>query len=454
MTGPLRRAMPYFRDSARLFEALRDLPWAVFLDSGRPHGSQGRYDILAADPMAALVTRGLQTEIRDRRAGRLSAKDPFHLVRQALQPRTRGFPDIPFCGGAIGYFGYDLARRLERLPESARDAEHLPEMAVGIYDWALVVDHQAQQSWLVGQGRDAATREKWDHLVRLFSEPGEPAARPALRVLGHVRSNMTRAQYAEGFARIERYIRDGDCYQVNFAQRFAAPVEGDGWSAYRALRQSNPAPYAAYLSLPFAQVLSCSPEDFLRVRGDKVLTRPIKGTCPRGADPDEDRMLAQTLGTSSKDRAENLMIVDLLRNDLGKSCVAGSIRVPQMFRVESFPTVHHLVSTVTGRLAPGEDALTLLRGCFPGGSITGAPKLRAMEIIEELEPHRRGIYCGAIGYLGFDGDMDLNIAIRTLVCSDGIMRFWAGGGIVADSVMDQEYQETFHKAAAMLRLFH
>jgi para-aminobenzoate synthetase component 1 len=266
------------------------------------------------------------------------------------------------------------------------------------------------------------------------------------------KSNLDRAAYAAAFERIQHYIREGDCYQVNLAQRFAAHAEGDAWQAYRRLRAINPAPFSAYLSFPFGQILSASPERFLRLRNGQVETRPIKGTRPRNASPASDRALAEELRQSTKDRAENLMIVDLLRNDLGKSCEPGSIRVPALFAVESFATVHHLVSTIEGRLAPGMDALDLLRGCFPGGSITGAPKLRAMQIIEELEPNRRGVYCGSIGYIGYDGAMDTNIAIRTLVYSEGCLRFWAGGGIVSDSDLDAEYQETFDKAAAMLRL--
>jgi para-aminobenzoate synthetase component 1 len=258
--------------------------------------------------------------------------------------------------------------------------------------------------------------------------------------------------YHQAFNRIRDYIREGDCYQVNLAQRFQAPCTGDPWLGYRRLRAINPAPFAAYLNLPFGQVLSSSPERFLEVRGGHVETRPIKGTRPRQSDPAADAAQAGELAACGKDRAENLMIVDLLRNDLGKVCVPGSVETSRLFEVESFANVHHLVSTVTGRLAPGLDAIDLLRAAFPGGSITGAPKLRAMEIIEELEPDRRGVYCGAIGYLGFNGDMDTNIAIRTVVITAGQAHCWAGGGIVADSEWQAEYQECLDKASPMLRL--
>jgi para-aminobenzoate synthetase component 1 len=263
---------------------------------------------------------------------------------------------------------------------------------------------------------------------------------------------MSRERYGRAFRRLQGYIRDGDCYQVNLAQRFAAAATGDPWLAYQALRIMNPAPFSAYLSTPYAHVLSASPERFLAVERTRVETRPIKGTRPRAGHPRLDAHLIEELRASEKDRAENVMIVDLLRNDLSKNCALGSVRVPKLFDVESFATVHHLVSTVTGELRPDRDAIDLLRGCFPGGSVTGAPKLRAMQIIEELEAQRRGVYCGAIGYIGFDGNMDTSIAIRTLVHSHGTIRFWAGGGIVADSMPDDEYQETFDKAAAMLKL--
>ena len=451
MASPFQTELPYHPDSARLFEAIADLPWAVFLDSGRHYPAQSRYDILSAQPYVRLVTRGALTEIYGD-AIELSREDPFSLVRRVLAPDPSCGGELPFCGGAIGYFGYDLARRLERLPAIAEDAERIPEMAIGIYDWAVVVDHLERRSWLVGQGRDPDTDLKWSRLVATFSEPPAEKQRAPFRILSPVSSNLTHDAYARAFRKIRGYIHDGDCYQVNLAQRFSAAASGDPWLAYQRLRIINPAPFAAYFNTPYAQILSASPERFLKVADGRVESKPIKGTRPRAGHARLDAELIEALQASGKDRAENLMIVDLLRNDLSKNCALGSVRVPKLFEVESYATVHHLVSTVTGELREGRDAVDLLRGCFPGGSITGAPKLRAMQIIEELEPHRRGIYCGAIGYIGFDGGMDANIAIRTLVHSHGVVRCWAGGGIVADSRLEEEYQETFDKAAAMLRL--
>jgi len=451
MSSPkqLNSPLPYFADSAELFAPIAGRPWSVFLDSGFPYSSQGRYDIIATDPVCTLVTHGESTEITCNGVSRVSCEDPFDLVRQQLLPELKGFDDLPFNGGAIGYFSYDLARRLEKLPMLASDAEHIAEMAVGIYQWALIVDHHQQKSYLVGQAEDA---QQWQALIAQFSSlPARPPSE-AFKVLGDIKANMDKAAYAHAFERIKYYLREGDCYQVNLTQRFVAECEGNPWTAYLSLRELNAAPFSAYLNLPEVQILSSSPERFLKLTDGIVETKPIKGTRPRKQDDTEDQEQIRLLESSKKDRAENLMIVDLLRNDISKTCKNGSVKVPVIFDVETYTTVHHLVSTVTGILADDKHALDLLKSCFPGGSITGAPKIRAMEVIEELEPHRRGVYCGAIGYIGFDGNMDSNIAIRTLVHSENNIRFWAGGGIVNDSVMEEEYQECFDKAAAMLDL--
>jgi para-aminobenzoate synthetase component 1 len=423
----------------------------VFLDSGRGRSFAGRYDILAADPYLTLTTRGATTEIRCRGQSAISTRDPLELVAEALGDQTEPIADLPFTGGAIGYFGYDLGRRLEAIPAlAARDID-VPELAVGIYGWAVVVDHEEQRAWLAAQDRALESAQDWESVVASLTAR---AARPRqpFRVLSAVQASFDRASYARAFTRVQEHIRAGDCYQINLTQRFEARVQGDSWQAYERLRQTNPAPYSAFLDLPFAQVLCSSPERFLELRGDCVETKPIKGTRPRAADPGLDVALAADLAKSAKDRAENVMIVDLLRNDLGKCCVPGSVRAAPLFEIESFASVHHLVSTVTGQLAPGRRAVDLIRACFPGGSITGAPKHRAMQIIEALEPQRRSVYCGSIGYLGFDGGMDLNIAIRTLLRAGERIYTWAGGGIVADSAVESEYQESFDKAAALLAI--
>jgi para-aminobenzoate synthetase component 1 len=428
--------LPYPADRARLFAPLANLAWAHWLDSS----GGGRYDILTALPRVTLVTRGDWTRI-EYANGRVehSSEPPQEVLRRQLGVATKVAP-APFVGGVLGYFGYDLGRRLHRLPSLTRAAEGWPEMVVGLYDGALVLDHQERSCRLWHDDADWARR----FLDRLAASP----AAAEFKVTGPITSNLDVAAYCRAFERVQAYIRAGDCYQVNLALCHSAPCCGHPWPLYLALRERNPAPFAAWLNFPFGQVLSASPERFLSLRDGWVETRPIKGTRPRADDPLEDARRITELAASEKDRAENLMIVDLLRNDLGRVCAPGSITVPELFAVESYATVHHLVSVVRGRLSAERSALDLLTAAFPGGSITGAPKLRAMQIIEELEPEPRGVYCGAIGYLGSDGGMDCNIAIRTLTCRDGIAHFAAGGGLVADSEADAEYRECADKARA------
>lgn len=439
----------YQADASAYFAVIRELPWAAWLDSG----GSGRYDILVAQPVETIITLGGQTQIQNKYGLNSSEQEPFDLLRQQLGASIEPLSEIPFAGGVLGYWGYDLARRYHRIPEIAKDAENMPEMAVGIYDWAVILDHQELSAKLVSRLRFAETEQILPQLLeKLNSLPQHEKKEKPFCVQGAITSNLTLAAYRNAFDAVQRFLHEGDCYQVNLAQRYAAKATGDAFAAYLELRRLNPAPYSAFLDFPYAQILCVSPERFLKVEQAKVETKPIKGTRPRSSDVTEDVRLAEELSNHQKDRAENLMIVDLLRNDLGKSCEPGSVRAPKLFEVESFANVHHLVSTVEGKLRKGRDALNVLRDCFPGGSVTGAPKQRAMEIIEQLEPHRRGVYCGAIGYIGHDGNMDTNIAIRTLVYSEGAIRCWAGGGIVADSKCDAEYQETLDKATGMLEL--
>jgi para-aminobenzoate synthetase component 1 len=442
VSDPAPIELPYHPDSTRLFAPFAGEPWAVFLDSGHPRYPAAHHDILAGSPHTTLVTWGPLTRIASPEGRHWSSRDPFDLVKDLLRSRPASQGPLPFQGGALGWFGYDLGRRLERLPERALADIALPDMAVGLYDWAVVVDHQERRTWITGSFPRA-------RLEALGRHPPSPA--PAgFRLRSRLQPDLDAEAYTQAFRHIQRYIRDGDCYQVNLARRFTARFEGHPWAVYRRLREVSPAPFSAYLHTPYGSVLSVSPERFLEVRGTRVETRPIKGTRPRAEDPREDERLARDLVASAKDRAENIMIVDLLRNDLGKTCATGSVRVPRLLELQSFSNVHHLVSTVTGEMGEGQHPVDVLRGCFPGGSITGAPKVRAMEIIEALEPHRRSVYCGAIGYIGYDGGMDTSIAIRTLVCEGDTVHLWAGGGIVAESTLECEQQEIWDKARAML----
>ncbi len=446
--------IPYDPDTLSRFQPFADDEWAVLLDSGRPLSTRGRYDIFAAEPAVTLTTCGERTIIRSAQGIIESGEDPFALLAAWLPPATSPDPHVPFLGGAIGCFGYDLGRRLEHLPGHAGADNAVPDMAVGIYPRAVVVDHEARRAWLVDDGTDAAATGRWLRLARQTEQVPAVAAGPGFEVLSKVKPEISREQYTAAFKRIKQHIRDGDCYQVNYAQRFSAQARGNPFDAYRWLRKLNPAPFGAFMRLAEGgAVLSSSPERFLSLRAGVAQARPIKGTRPRGHTAEHDAALAGALADSLKDRAENVMIVDLLRNDLGRVCEIGSVRVPALFDIETYATVHHLVSTVEGRLREPASACDLLRACFPGGSITGAPKVRAMQIIDTLESHRRGIYCGSIGYISRCGTMDTNIAIRTLTAEPGRMLCWAGGGIVHDSDAAAEYQESLDKAAAMLALF-
>jgi para-aminobenzoate synthetase component I len=417
------------------FEAIRPLGWAVFLDSGDPARSGGRYDILAAAPRAVLT----------------AGDAPFAATRRLLAGERAGpgAGDWPVSGAAMGYFGYEAGRPAAGLPrEKPGTSRFMPEVAMGLYPWTIVVDHALARAAITSL-ESTPQREVAELRERLLA-----ATVPAPRRFGvgaPIASTLERESYLPQARKVLDYIDAGDCYQANLTREFHAPCDGDPWAFYRYLHDTNPAPMGAYLEYPFAAVLSSSPERFLVVDGREVVTRPIKGTRRRRADPIEDAAAAAQLLASEKDRAENVMIVDLLRNDLGKVCETGTVRVAGLCELESFATVHHLVSTITGRLAAGRDALDALEACFPGGSITGAPKRRAMEIIEELEPHRREVYCGAIGYVAPGGRMDMNIPIRTTLVAGGELRFYAGGGIVADSTPEDEFEETETKIAAIRR---
>ncbi|MEJ3663635.1 aminodeoxychorismate synthase component I [Pseudomonas fragi] len=433
--------LPYLANPADYFAAIRHAPGAVLLDSGRPTADRGRYDLLSAWPEAELT---LQPDE--------SGRDFLQRLRNSLQQLgNAALPDayeLPFAGGLIGYLSYDFGRQLEQLPAHALDDLHLPDARLGLYAWALITDHQAATSQLVFHpSLEPAQR---DRLIQLFSQPA-PQLNGPFSLKQPMQPDISASQYQQALSKIHDYIQAGDCYQVNYTQRFSAQCEGDAWTAYCALRQACPTPFSGFMSLADdSAILSLSPERFVRVSHHQVETRPIKGTRPRGKNSAEDAANAAELLASAKDRAENLMIVDLLRNDLGRTCRTGSVRVPQLFTLESYPNVHHLVSSVVGELADGKDALDLIGDSFPGGSITGAPKIRAMQIIDELEPTRRSLYCGSLLYLDVRGEMDSSIAIRSLLVKDGRVSCWGGGGIVADSDWQDEYQESITKVKVLL----
>ncbi len=447
-------------DPVKVFSALRGEPYSLLFDSADHAHPLSQHSFIAYHPFETIEAAGGGSIIVTNRDQQLSFDgDPFHILSQRLAGWGLDMPQYPhlppFQGGAAGFFGYDLARSLENLPDAANDNAGLPDMAVGLYDRVVAFDHAHRRASLIVLAEDEKDAQaKFEHFKALVANN---ITLPTPGVGADIRwtSNFMQKSYESAVQKIIDYIYAGDIFQANLSQRFTAdlPPGFDPFAHYLVLRAVNAAPFASYMNFGSFQISSASPERFLQVRDRQAETRPIKGTRPRAADSVQDKALRQELVNSEKDHAENAMIVDLMRNDLSKVCEDFSIRAPQLCEPESFASVHHLVSVVTGTLRADRSPVDLLRACFPGGSITGAPKVRAMEIIEEFEPVRRGPYCGALGYIGFNGAMDTNIAIRTIVYERDKAWFNAGGGIVADSNPAAEYQETLDKAAAIFRSF-
>jgi para-aminobenzoate synthetase component 1 len=448
---PLSRAIEV-TDPLAATRALAHLPYPFLLHSSPP-SEESRWSFFGADPF--VIFRGDDYD------------DALDLWRRLSDQVLAGDPSptlVPFTGGVVGYWAYDFGRRLERIPSLAADDVGLPDVLLAFYDVVGAYDHVARQAWLFSSGlplddeglRRARAGQRLDQLELALT-----SARPALGPLPQRRRELTRPgstftpdAYRRAIERVQEHIRAGDIFQANLSQRWTVSTEGADVTATAfalndALNLFSPAPYSGLLVTPEHAVVSSSPERFVELRGARVETRPIKGTRPRVADPAEDQRLRRELLESAKDRAENVMIVDVLRNDLGRVSLAGTVEATRLCELESFPHVHHLVSTITSELREELDAFDLLHACFPGGSITGAPKIRAMEILERLEPVRRHIYTGSLGYVDWRGDADWNIAIRTALVTPRAIHFAAGGGITAESDPDAEFQETLHKAEGM-----
>ena len=456
----------------------RDLPFLIFLDSAATRDRLGCYSFLSGDPAVVVRSKGEVTERWTSAAGTWEsiAGDPLEFVRVLLrQHAAAAIPDLPpFQGGAAGYIGYDWGTRLERVAPPRFDDLAIPDCMLGWYDWVIAWDHERGRAWLISTGlpetgpaRSHRAAERQASIRALLAggcpAPPPPSLAPAHRAAttpapplypfaAGIRSTFTRSGYCDAVRRVIDYLFAGDIFQANLSHRLQSRLAESPFDLYRRLRRHNPAPFAAYLDFGELVVASSSPERFLRVSPETrvVEARPVKGTRPRGRDPADDAALRQELSESEKDRAEHVMIVDVLRNDLSRVCRPGSVRVPELFALEQYATVHHLVSTVVGELAPDRDVVDLLRAAFPGGSITGAPKIRAMQIIAELEPTARGVYCGSIGYLSVTGALDTSIVIRTYLVLGEDVYFQVGGGIVADSDPEQEYRETLDKARGLV----
>ncbi|HAG12067.1 MAG TPA: aminodeoxychorismate synthase component I [Desulfotomaculum sp.] len=482
---PLIERRKLAADFISLYEHLIRLPNSFLLESSLMIDGIGRYSFLGADPFLIFRSKNHCIQLISNQKCVTLSGNPFSKLKELLNTYRIEESNLqfPFCGGAAGFFSYDLGRILEKLPSLADDDLNLPDMCLGFYDLIIMMDHFTQEVYIISTGlpetdpdraykhaekrlRDicnvpikylpqmdecpekrmkgisSGRRLTWDTVFGAY-KPGNTDA-------NKMSCHFDKDSYCKNVQKAKEYIRKGDLYQVNLSQRFSLPLTMEPWTLYRRLRSINPAPMAAYLNFGSIQVISASPERFLKVAGRQVETRPIKGTRPRGKDISMDQCLRDELWNSKKDRAELVMIIDLERNDLGRVCEIGSVQPQELFRLDEYATVFHLSSIITGKLPEDKNVVDLLRAAFPGGSITGAPKIRAMEIIEELEPVKRGIYTGAIGYLSFNGNADLNIAIRTIIIKDGQAYFQTGGGIVADSDPLAEYRETLDKALALM----
>jgi para-aminobenzoate synthetase component 1 len=449
---------------AALFEIFKNDPFCFFLDSSMDKQKLGRYSFMGGSPFLVFKSKGSTITLTKNGLTTLLQGNPFDILADLLKTYelTANNAPIPFTGGAVGYFSYDLCHFVERLSVKAVDDLQLPESYFGFYDCILACDNLLQKTYVISTGfpeipeeaRIKRAQERLNELksrlsaLMLHQNKVVPAknTQPAVKL----NCNFTRESYLQAIAQARQYIINGDIFEVNVSQRFDTEISMSPYELYSRLRSINPAPFGAFLDFGEVAIVSSSPERFLRVQGDIVETRPIKGTRRRGNNPEEDNTNAAELLNSAKDRAENMMIVDLERNDLGRVCRYGSVQVTELAILEQYLTVFHLTSTITGRLCADKGLLDLLKAAFPGGSITGAPKIRAMEIIDKLEPTARSVYTGSLGYLSFNGNVDLNIIIRTFLVKDNHAWFQVGGAVVFDSDPESEYQETLDKAKALI----
>lgn len=450
MHYPLIKEILY-QDPLLIFSKFAKEPQVLLLDSAQLMEGCGRYSFIGVDPFFTLQSKK-------------SSRDPFHILADKLNSfPMSSYPDLPpFQGGIAGFFSYDLCHHLENIAAPKSDDMQFPDMSLGFYDLVIGFDHVLQRAWIFSSGfpltkqndREIRAKKRCEWLLKKMEEKSYVMTKshPYCRERD-IEANFTPKGYQTAVQKVKNYILDGDIFEANISQRFKAIVldDLDHFDLYLRLRKINPAPFSAYLNLGDTVLASASPERFLKLNNRNVETRPIKGTRPRGKTDIEDLQNANELKASEKDHAENVMIVDLLRNDLSRVCLDHSVQVPQLCGLESYASVHHLVSVVTGTLQSNYQAIDLLKAAFPGGSITGAPKIRAMEIIAEIEPTQRGPYCGSVGYIGFDGTMDTSIIIRTYAIKKNIVTFQAGGAIVLDSDPLGEYEETLTKANALKR---
>lgn len=446
-----------FQDPLPIFSKFAHQQGSLFLNSAQLMKDCGRYSFIALDPFLTLTSKNGKINLNNEQL----CSDPFQVLSEQLERFPMNFHSElpPFQGGVAGFFGYDLYQHLEKISASQQDDMQFPDLALGFYDLVIAFDHEVQRAWIFSSGYPLKSTNERENRAKKRCEwlLNELKTIPTLSKTfltcneTDIQANFSKNEYQSAVIKVKDFILDGDIFEANISQRFMVKLSQtvDAFNLYRRLHEINPAPFSAYLVFGDTILVSASPERFLKLTGEHIETRPIKGTRRRGKSQEEDSQIANELIASEKDQAENVMIVDLLRNDLSRVCNDHSVKVPKLCGLESYATVHHLVSVVTGRLQAHYNAVDLLRVAFPGGSITGAPKIRAMEIIAEIEPTKRGPYCGSIGYIGFNGDMDTSIIIRTYAIKDNIVTFQAGGAIVLDSDPLLEYEETLTKAKAL-----
>jgi para-aminobenzoate synthetase component 1 len=441
-----------------LFEAIKkDGKYPFFLDSGMDREKLGRYSFIGIDPFLMIKSQGNKIRLEEDGEIKIIDGNPLDILQGKLNLYKIEKEKIPFVGGGVGYFSYELAHLIEDLPNTVKKDVEIPEMVMGFYDGIIIIDHKYNKKYIGAIGfkenieeiinkiEDSIKRYKNKLKIKETNKKNKKIIKNK-----NISSNMTKQYYLSSIKKLKNYIYSGDIYQVNFTQRFECDFEGDPIELYRNLKSINPAPFAAYLDFGEGKIISSSPERFIKLTDKIIETRPMKGTRPRGKSKEEDDKLKVELKNSEKDRAELLMIVDLMRNDISRVAKTGSVKVTELFHLEEYATVLQMVATIKGKLKDKLSAIDIIKATFPGGSITGAPKIRAMEIIDELETTTRNIYTGSIGYLGFDGNMDMNIAIRTIVLKDKKAYFQVGGGIVWDSDHHEEYEESLVKGRALV----
>ncbi|AOT72595.1 aminodeoxychorismate synthase component I [Geosporobacter ferrireducens] len=442
-------------DSFQLYTIFKDYAYSFFLDSGMDHEKLGKFSFIGFDPLLVFKSKDDKIDITEGKQTNTYYGNPLDKLKEILAQYKMDYKtEIPFVGGLVGYLSYDLCHYIERLPRMAVDDVQIPDCYFGIYDGVIIVDHRENTVYIAALGIKSSADRRVNRIEEMIVAAEQTGVSVRIEMNPKevdFKANMSKEVYLNAIQKIREYIRAGDIYQANFTQRFECTLENTPYDLYAKLRAINPAPFASLINFGEGMIASSSPERFIQIKDRIIETRPIKGTRPRGKTPEEDQQNRHDLLTSEKDQAELLMIVDLERNDLGRVSKTGTVKVTELFHLEEYATVYHLVSTIVGEMKEDCDVVDCIKATFPGGSITGAPKIRAMEIIDELEPTQRNIYTGSIGYIGFNGDTDLNIVIRTIVCKDGKAYFQVGGGIVWDSDAEMEYEETLHKGRALFK---